>query len=105
MPTSKSRKTPHTRITVANVNHPGQRRVVRQANYEAMRRALFKVLPRKASGLTFAEMSRAVLPHLPAALFPGGARAGWWLKTVQLDLEAKKKIAREKVSPLRWHRT
>jgi len=40
----------------------------------------------------------------PADLFPGGAKAGWWMKTVQLDLEAKRIIAREKTKPLRWHR-
>jgi Family of unknown function (DUF6958) len=46
----------------------------------------------------------AVLPHLSATLFPDGAHAGWWLKTVQLDLEAKGVIAREKTTPLRLHR-
>ena len=49
-------------------------------------------------------MFRAVLPHLPADLFPGGAKAGGWMKTVQLDLEAKRIIAREKTKPLQWHR-
>ena len=72
--------------------------------YEAMRRALLKVLPPRPPGRTQAEMVRAVLPHLPAGLFPGGAKAGWWQKTVQLDLEAKKTITREKTTPLRWHR-
>jgi hypothetical protein len=32
------------------------------------------------------------------------ARAGWWLETVQLDLEAKGILARFKTSPLRLHR-
>ena len=39
------------------------------------------------------------------AQFPGGAHAGWWLKTVQLDLEAKRIIVREKTTPLRLHRS
>ena len=34
----------------------------------------------------------------------GGAKAGWWAKTVQLDLEAKGAIVREKTRPLRFHR-
>jgi hypothetical protein len=42
-----------------------------------------------------------VITHLPVELFPGGAKAGWWAKTVQLDLEAKGIIAREKAKPLR----
>jgi Family of unknown function (DUF6958) len=45
-----------------------------------------------------------VLDHLPQDTFPDGAKAGWWLKTVQLDLEAKGIIAREKTTPLRMHR-
>jgi len=49
-------------------------------------------------------MFRALLPHLPADLFPGGAKAGWWMKTVQLDLETKGIITREKTKPLRLHR-
>jgi hypothetical protein len=92
------------RISVENVNHPGKSRLVDASHYRAMRRAVLKVLPARNPGVTYAEMSRAVLAHLPEKLFPGGARAGWWLKTVQLDLEAKRVIARGKISPLRWHR-
>ena len=93
------------RIVVENIKHPGKSRAVDARKYQAMRRALLKVLPPRAPGLTLADTLTAVVPHLPAALFPGGARAGWWLKTVQLDLEAKKVIAREKTTPLRLHRS
>ena len=91
-------------VVVENVNHPASRRRVDPAMYRAMRRAILAVLPGRPPGRTLADVSRAVLPHLPADLFPGGAKAGWWLKTVQLDLEAKKTIAREKTTPLRLHR-
>lgn len=91
-------------IVVENVNHPGSSRLVDAAMYLAMRRTLLKALPPRNPGFTQAEMFRAVLPHLPADLFPGGAKAGWWMKTVQLDLEAKKIIARAKTRPLRLHR-
>ena len=93
------------RILVKNVNHLGKSRPVNARKYQAMRRALLKVLPPRTPGLTLADTLTAVLPHLPATLFPGGAHAGWWLKTVQLDLEAKKVIAREKTTPLRLHRS
>ena len=93
------------RIAIQNVNVPGRSTRVDAAKYEAMRTALLKVLPAKPSGLTQAEMFAAVVPHLPAALFPGGAKAGWWAKTVQLDLEAKRLVARQDTKPLRWHRT
>lgn len=76
------------RTVVENINHPGKSRAVDARKYQAMRRALLKVLPSRTPGLTLADTLTAVLPHLPAALFPGGAHAGWWLKTVQLDLEA-----------------
>ena len=92
-------------IVVENVNHPGSRRPVDAAMYHAMRRTLLRVLPSRNPGLTQDEMLRAVLPHLPVDLFPGGAKGGWWMKTVQLDLEAKKVIAREKARPLRLHRS
>jgi hypothetical protein len=49
------------------------------------------------------EMKQATLPHLPEALFPGGATAGWWQKCVQLDLEARGNLQRSKSSPLRFH--
>jgi hypothetical protein len=93
------------RVVVENVNVPGKSRSVDAAKYEAMRRTILKVLPSRSPGLNYAEMSRAARPHLSARLFPGGAKAGWWLKTVQLDLEAKRTIKREKTKPLRWHRS
>ena len=92
-------------VVVENVNHPGKRRRADATHYNAMRRALLRVLPRRSPGLDYARMTRAVLPHLPAKVFPGGARASWWLKTVQLDLEAKGIIEREKTKPLRWRRS
>jgi len=92
------------RVVVANVNHPGKRRAVDGAKYRAMRRAILKVLPSNAPGLPLSDALAAVLGRLPAKLFPGGAHAGWWFKTVQLDLEAKRVIARTRTSPLRVHR-
>jgi len=92
------------RVTVENVNVPGYTSSVDAAMYNAMKKAVLKVLPAKAPGLTQAEMFSAVVPHLPVDQFPGGAKAGWWVKCVQLDLEAKRKIVREPSKPLRWHK-
>ncbi|AXQ30415.1 hypothetical protein D0B54_17800 [Solimonas sp. K1W22B-7] len=92
------------RVVVENVVSPGHTYTVDAGKYNAMKAALLKVLPRKAPGLTGAEMSGAVRAHLPEAEFPGGAKAGWWLKCVQLDLEAKGVVVREVSKPLRWHR-
>jgi hypothetical protein len=93
------------RVTILNVNHPERTTTGDGALYRAMRKAVLAVLPGAAPGLTEAEMRAAVLAHLPADLYPDGARAGWWSKAVQLDLEARGVLAREKGSPLRWHRT
>ena len=94
-----------TTVEVENVNVPGYRRAVDARRYGATRTALLEVLPRHLPGLTQAEMFSAVVPHLPEALFPGGAKAGWWAKTVQLDLEAKGLVRRDlKSRPLRWTR-
>ena len=92
------------RIAIQNINVPGRSTRVDAAKYAAMRSALLKVLPAKRPGLTQAELFAAVVRHLPGALFPGGAKANWWAKTVQLDLEAKRIVAREDTKPLRWHR-
>jgi hypothetical protein len=92
------------RIAIENVNHPGQSSTVDATMYGAMRTALLGALPAHAPGLTQAEMLEALKPRLPEELFPGGDKAGWWAKSVQLDLEAKDVIEREQTTPLRWHR-
>lgn len=93
------------RIQVQNINVPGYERSVDARKYAAMRQALDLVLPDSEPGLTQAEMFEAVIGHLPHDLFPAGEKAGWWVKTVQLDLEAKGLIVREPTRPVRWHRT
>ena len=77
------------KITVENVNVPGHKAQVDAEKYEAMKKAIIKVTPKDAPGLTAAEMVQKVTPILPRELWPGGAKVGWWQKTVQLDLEAK----------------
>ncbi|WP_394890721.1 DUF6958 family protein [Mesorhizobium sp. AaZ16] len=93
-----------TKIEIENVNHPGKVERVDAAMYETMKQAILTVLPAKAPGLTVGEVQSAVPAHLPEELYPGGAKAGWWMKAVQLDLEAKGVIEREKTKPLRLHR-
>jgi hypothetical protein len=89
------------KIEIGNVNHPGQVKRVDAAMYKAMKRAFLNVLPKTSPGLTLAEVQDRLIAHLPEDLFPGGAKAGWWAKTVQLDLEAKGVVTREKTKPLR----
>lgn len=92
-------------VTVENINVPGHAARVDAAKYAATRRALLRVLPTSAPGMTQAAMFAAVTNHLPEDLFPGGAKANWWAKTVQLDLEKKGLVGRSiEAKPLRWYR-
>jgi hypothetical protein len=89
------------KIEIENFTSPNSRYRVDRAKYEAMRDALLAVLPKASPGLTVAEAKAALLPRIPDTLFPGGDKAGWWLKAAQLDLEAKGIILRENTKPLR----
>lgn len=91
------------KIEIENVNTPGRTERVNRTKYEAMRAALLAVLPGSAPGLTVAEAREKLVPLLPEALFPGGAKAGWWLKAAQLDLEAKGLVKRENTKPIRLY--
>jgi hypothetical protein len=93
------------RIDVENVNVLGHEVRADAGMHRAMRQALLKATPGKAPGLTQSEMRAVVVPHLPADLFPGGAKAGWRAKAVQLELEAKQFLVRESTKSLRWHPT
>ena len=88
------------KIAVQNVNAPGQTTNVDAAKYTAMKDAMLGVMSNDP--MTAAEIKEAAKPRLPDDLFPGGATAGWWLKCVQLDLEAKNVLIRHTTKPLRW---
>lgn len=92
------------KIEIENVLQPGKTYRVDAAKFAAMKEAMLAVLPQAAPGLTVAALKAALLPRLPSDLFPGGEKAGWWLKAAQLDQEAKGVIARAPGSPVRLHR-
>ena len=93
------------RIEIESITSPHHTQRVDRGKYMAMRAALLAVLPDAEPGMTVAEAKAALLRHLSPELFPGGEMAGWWLKAVQLDLEAKGVIARAPAKPLRLHRS
>ena len=93
------------KIKIENVLQPGKTYSADPAKYEAMKKAVLAVLPKTSPGLTVAEVQDRVLKHLPDDLFPGGSKSGWWMKAVQLDLEAKGVVMRTKTSPLRLYRS
>ena len=93
------------KVEIRNANNPGWSGRVDAAKYNAMKTALLKVIPRQAPGLTQTEMRNKAAFHLPAHIFPNGEKVDWWSKCVQLDLEHRGELIREKAArPLRWHR-
>ena len=100
------------KLKIENVLQPGKTYNVDPVMFEAMKTALIKVVPSSPPGMTAApcsadkgvtpaEIQNAVLPLLPHDLFPGGEKAGWWMKAVQLDQEAKKVLLRSEKPPVR----
>lgn len=92
------------KVEVENVNTPGKITRVDAAKYNAMFEAMMQVLPNEAPGMVVKDVITEVKKLLPDDLFPGGSTSGWWVKCVQLDLEAKKKIARAEKPPVRLYR-
>lgn len=90
-----------TKIEVENVLQPGKTYRVDAAKFNEMRRVFLKVLPTTAPGMTPDEVIKAVKPLLDQSIFPGGEKAGWWVKSVQLDQEAKRVIIRSDKPPVR----
>lgn len=84
----------NSKITIENVASPGNTYCVDREKYLAMRDALQAVLPLHPPGMTVPEAKATLLSRLPQHLFPGGDKAGWWLKAVHLDLEAKGTVER-----------
>jgi hypothetical protein len=91
-------------MKIENVLQPGKTYSVDAEKFEAMRKAYLAHVPTSGIGATPAEIQKALIPSLPQALFPGGAKAGWWAKAVQLDQEAKGVIRRGPTAPVRLAR-
>ncbi|WP_085033438.1 DUF6958 family protein [Ensifer aridi] len=92
------------KIEVENVNIPGRTERLDRTKYMAMRHALLAALPDTPPGMTVAQVQEALLPHLSETDFPERHKAGWWMKAVQLDLEAKGIIKRAPQRPVQLYR-
>lgn len=93
------------KIEVISITSPGHVMRLDRAKFEAMRDALLSVLPENAPGITVAEAKTRLLKRLPQTQFPNGEKAGWWLKAVQLDQEARGVIKRATGSPVRLYKS
>ena len=89
------------KIDVENFTSPGHKTRVDAVKYQEMRRACLAVLPQAEPGMTPAALIEAVKPLLSQDIFPESKTAGWWMKCVQLDLEAKGIVTRAAKAPVR----
>ena len=83
-----------------NVNAPGKTYKRDAVKYQAARKAFLALMPTKAPGLNQTEMFEAMRKALPEF----GTTSGWWMKTVQLDAEARGEVVRDGGKPLRWRK-
>jgi hypothetical protein len=89
---------------ILNVLQPGKTYKVNAEKYQAARKAFLAFMPKTGPGFTQSEMSAAMRKALPVSDFPG-TTSSWWMKSVQLDAEARGDVVRDKASkPLRWKR-
>jgi hypothetical protein len=79
-----------TTVDVFNVLRPGKTYKRNAEKYAAARKAHLAFMPKAAPGLTQDEMHEAMRQALPEF----GSTAGWWMKTVQLDAEARGDVVR-----------
>ncbi|KPP87097.1 MAG: hypothetical protein HLUCCA08_04030 [Rhodobacteraceae bacterium HLUCCA08] len=90
--------------TIDVLTRDGKAWRVNRARFEDMAQALMAVLPDGPPGMTVPEAKAALLPRRDPAVFAGGDKAGWWLKAVQPDHEARGLIARADTLPVRLYR-
>jgi uncharacterized protein YndB with AHSA1/START domain len=74
----------------------------RREEYGATEAALLAVLSEAKSPLPFEELVGEVRKRVPERLFPSGQRLSWYVKSVQLELEAIGRVERVAGVPLRW---
>lgn len=89
-------------IEIHNGGPAGRTVRVDAEKYNDARKAYLAVLPTEPPGLSYEEIRGGVLPMLSSSLFPNGETVGWWIKAVQLDLEANGNVGRTSAKPLRW---
>lgn len=94
-------------IRAENINHPGYTEPLNNEKYQHIKKAMLLNIPSGKEGITVNELVEKVDNYLkeknvPEELFPKKGSVTWYVKAVQLDLEAKSIIQRiPGVSPIR----
>ena len=92
------------KIQTLNATGAGGVNIDRQ-KYDAMKKALLKVITARKEGTAFQALPSLVKPLLPGLGFPAKASVGWYVTVVKLDLEARGLIERvARIKPQRLRR-
>ena len=76
---------------------------VQKDSYDEVKSILKAHMPTQSPGMTQQEMIEMVVQKVSPEIFPEREKAGWWMKTVELDLEARGVVIWEETKPLRWY--
>jgi hypothetical protein len=89
-----AKRSPAKRAQVLNVNHPGTRATISQEKYDLVSAAILAVVRKGGDGVPFRALIALVEGRLDTKERHAIGSVGWYVTTVKLDLEARKRIER-----------
>jgi hypothetical protein len=89
-----AKRSPAKKAKVLNVNHPGTSASISQEKYDLIGSAILAVVPKGADGVEFKRVAGLVTGRLSAKERDAVGSVNWYVTTVKLDLEARKRIER-----------
>ena len=103
--TARSRDRTPEKVEALTPTPGAQPTRVDRDRYEAVRKALLAVIPKRKEGVEFRELTALVKARLPNGEVPRGGSIQWYVTTVKLDLEARGLVERiPRSSPQRLRR-
>jgi hypothetical protein len=89
-----ARRSPERKAKVLNVNHPGTSASISQEKYELISAAILAVVRKDSDGVLFKALTALVEERLSTTERRAIGNVSWYVTTVKLDLEARKRIER-----------
>ena len=94
MPANAKAKLATGKVLMHNPNTGKPDRRIDADRYEAVRKAILKIVPRGGDGIIFTDLFKAVPAHLPGGKIPRGGAINWYTTVVKLHMEAQGEIRR-----------
>lgn len=82
------------KVLMHNPNTGRPDRNIDGQRYDAVRKAILKVVPREGEGIAFADLPAAVRKQLPNGEIPGGGAINWYTTVVKLHMESRGELRR-----------